>query len=200
MMVDRYTKKKIENLLGRIEKKKIEKKKALNNIFPIIGLYDLHTEDYEKLMFLLDVALEYCKKIGVKFDLKYLPEQIRRPIRRVLLLGHNKWVNTSLTSSEKLFFSIDIDKEIYLDSDLPILVEDWFGIEQYPTILITGLRGYGKTDFSLRIAECLMDQFEIACNFKTSEFTLVTKSQANSLNGFVRIGIRESCLFWMKQC
>ena len=59
-----YSKKKIENLLARIEKSKIEKKKTWGKLFPITGLYELLPEDYKKLKFLLKVAREYCRRIG----------------------------------------------------------------------------------------------------------------------------------------
>ena len=170
-----YSKKKIENLLARVEKSKIEKKKAWSNLFPITGLYELLPEDYKKLKFLLKVAREYCRKMNTPFSLDILPDFLKDAISDVLFIGHNKWVNYQLTSSEKLFYSVDLEKEIYTADDLTVLVEDWFNIEEFPVILITGLRGSGKTDFALKIAESVQNEFEIACNFET-EFERITKA------------------------
>lgn len=171
-----YSKKKIENLLARIEKSKIEKKKTWGKLFPITGLYELLPEDYKKLKFLLKVAREYCRRIGAPFSLEILPEHLKDAISDVLFIGHNKWFNCQLTSSEKLFYSVDLEKDIYTVDDLPVLIEDWFNIEEFPVILITGLRGSGKTDFALKIAESVQHEFEIACNFETDRFDWITKA------------------------
>ena len=166
----------VEKIFSRVEKEKIELKQSLGQLYLTFGAFELNVSDYQRLSFLVRVAIEYLRMHGLPLNspISVLPSFLRDDIIRIYLEGLNKRIN-QLGQYEKLFFMVDMAKEAFHADMLAELVPSWFSLEEVINITILRGRGKGKTDFAFKISEYL-DNYVIASNVKTDCYDYITKA------------------------
>ena len=151
----------LEKLYKRIEFSKVALKKKLSHNFPETGVYELSSEDYNRLSKILKLIDVYFKKHGCENwkmdDFDKLPSKLRTLFIDAYYKGLNRRID-GLSEQSKIFFMIDMEsKKIKVDDrDIAIeysddIIKRW--TKHTMIMVITGYLGKGKTDFSLTISE-----------------------------------------------